>query len=127
MRTFKVEFNIEELFSILSSAFKTYNSRILRKFIDEWYKEMTEEERLYFYERTLKELYYGHFVSNPSFCKLDAMFMGRFNPNQQIVATVKTDISGVTKDVECFRVDGQCYVSSYESIPKELIVKTEYW
>lgn len=126
MKTFKTELNIEDLWEILYCGFKVCSPRILRKFIDDWYNEMTEEERLYFYERTLHELYYEHFISNPTYSKLDVMFMGRFNPNQQIIATVKTKIPGITKDVECFKVDGEFYVSSYESIPKAEIVKTEY-
>lgn len=120
-----VQLNVEDMVSMIKGANAVGDIYFFRKFIDDWYFKMDEEMRLALFDLVVKVVYGKCFTANPILVGTDKLFLARYNPNTQVSIEYRT-CDGEIKTTTAFTSEGQYYVSSFETIPKNVIVKTEY-
>ena len=120
-----VQLKVEDMVSMIKGANAVGDIYFFRKFIDDWYFKMDEEMRLALFDLVVKVVYGKCFIANPILVGTDKLFLARYNPNTQVSIEYRT-CDGEIKTTTAFTSEGQYYVSSFETIPKNVIVKTEY-
>lgn len=120
-----VDITLFDMVSMIRGANMTNDTFVFRRFIDNWYHKMTEEARVALFDLVVNNVYHKCFTPNPILSGVDRLFLARFNPNTQVEVEYKTT-DGRHNVTRAFTSEGQYYMSSYETIPKEIINKTEY-
>ena len=120
-----IRMSLPDLVSLYRGANMTGDSYFVRRFIDEWYFKLSEELRLNLFETVVEQIYGKCFTANPSLNGTDKLFLARYNPNTQVEVKYST-ADGKLDIVKAFTSEGQYYLSSYETIPKDVIVNVEY-
>lgn len=118
----KVDLDKFEMYDLLESCLRgshLRSSTILR-FVDEWYKMFTNEERKCLYEWTLRLVYNNEFKPFPQMCGADTIFMARYNPDNRYKVTM---ING--EEVDAFMMDNKCYVKSNQYCDQKFIKKID--
>lgn len=120
-----VDLDILDIMSIIRGAERSGDERMFRKFIDDWYYKLSDEVRVQIFDFAVKEVYSKMFSANPLLRRMDKLFLARYNPNTQVEIEYIDDKK--EKHVTtAFTSEGNYYISSYETIPKCYIIKTEY-
>jgi len=119
-----VDLNITDFIQLATSSLVNADGRLVRRFVDEWYHQFSDEDKLALYENVKLKLYGRFFVPLPYAKGLDKIFMSRFNPNNQYLVKYK-DGETTSKSAYCFRIDGTYFISSIESIPNDIIINVE--
>lgn len=111
-----------EMYYLLESCLRGSHLRsgTILRFVDEWYSKFTKKEREQFYTSVLRDVYEGEFKDLLHLCGADAMFMARYNPDNQYRVTL---INGNT--VEAFKINDRYYVLSNRFIDENCIIKVE--
>ena len=124
-QSINININIDDMVSLIRGANAVGDIYFFRKFIDDWYFKMDEEMRLILFDLVVKVVYGKCFTANPMLVGTDKLFLARYNPNTQVSVEYRTD-NGETKTTTAFTSEGKYYVSSFETIPNDVIIKTEY-
>lgn len=111
-----------EMYYLLESCLRGSHLRsgTILRFVDDWYKLFTVEERECIYEWTLRLIYDGEFKPFSTACGADIIFMARYNPDNRYKVTM---IDG--EEVDAFLLDGKYYVKSNRYCPIENTKKIE--
>lgn len=111
-----------EMFYLLESCLRGSHLRsdVILRFVDDWYKLFTVEERECLYEWTLRLIYNNDFKPFDTACGADIIFMARYNPDNRYKVTM---IDG--EEVDAFLLDGKYYVKSNRYCPIESTKKIE--
>lgn len=123
-----VELNIYELYYLLESALKggKEHTSVLRRFIDDIYDKLTDDERIFLWQNALHKCYCNCFIPSPDGTGLDKIFMARYNPENKWRVTYRAEMFfDKEKTVETFRVDGLYYLNSVTAVDKERIISVE--
>lgn len=111
-----------EMYYLLESCLRGSHLRsdVILRFVDDWYKLFTPDERECLYDWTLRLIYDGEFKPFNTACGADIIFMARFNPDNRYKVTM---IDGEV--VDAFLLDGKYYVKSNRYCPIENTKKIE--
>lgn len=111
-----------EMYYLLESCLRGSHLRsdTVLRFVDEWYKLFTPDERECLYEWTLRLIYNNKFKPFDTACGADIIFMARYNPDNRYKVTM---IDG--EEVDAFLLDGKYYVKSNRYCPIENTKKIE--
>lgn len=121
----KVDLNKFEMGYLLDACLRGSHLRAdtIERFVDEWYRNMTEEYRMSLFEWSVRLSYAwaGHncFEPQSSCCGRDIIFMKRYHPDNQYQVTLK---HGEKEDtVRAFKMDGKYYVGCNRYCADEFI------
>lgn len=121
----KVDLDIFEMSWLLDACLRGSHLRAstIERFVDDWYDELTEQQRYNLYEWTLRLTYGGNFKPSDTCCGADKVFMARYNPDNQYMIMVRYE--GKTSKYRCFLYNGEYHVTTSRFIGKEYIKKVE--
>lgn len=125
----QVDLDLHEMYYLLESALNGSHLRCstLDKFVDKWYKILTEKQRCQLFEWVIRVACAGNrknngFVPSGSCCGSDSIFMKRYHPENQYEVTTLCD-GEQQETYRCFKMAGHYYIDSKRFIPCEYITK----
>ena len=118
----QVNLNIHEMFYLLESCLRGSHLRsdTILRFVDDWYRLFTPEERTTLYDWTLRLVYNGEFKPFTWACGADIIFMARYNPDNHYKVTM---VNG--EEVNTFKMDDRYYIKSKKFCVPGYIKKIE--
>jgi hypothetical protein len=118
----KVDLDHFEMYYLLESCLRGSHLRsdIILRFVDDWYKLFTPDERECLYDWTLRLIYDSEFKPFNTACGADTIFMARYNPDNRYKVTM---IDG--QEVDAFLMDDKYYIKSNRYCEPKFIKKIE--